>query len=99
MKKNPLPRLYRIREVAELIGCSESTVRNLVRLGSMPHVKIGYTRRVRADDLERFVRSVNNVLPPTVTITVDPDQQPLLTKDDQSLYYLDSVPVNNEEGV
>jgi excisionase family DNA binding protein len=46
--------LLSYREAAELIGCSEATLRRLVSKGKLPHLKIGrsvrFTKQMLIDD-------------------------------------------------
>jgi excisionase family DNA binding protein len=47
--------LYRVNEVAEVLGYSRSTVYELLKSGALPSVGYGRSRRVRSMDLEAFV--------------------------------------------
>jgi excisionase family DNA binding protein len=51
------PRLYRAREVAELLGISTKRVRELVATGELPSVRLGSQgwHRFRAEDVERLI--------------------------------------------
>ena len=48
-------RLYRITEVAELMGCGRTTVYALLKSGELKSVKVAGCRRVHADDLAEYV--------------------------------------------
>ncbi len=50
-------RLLVIGEVAELLRCSERTIRRWVRGGRLPVVRIGGAVRFRADDVAALLRS------------------------------------------
>jgi prophage regulatory protein len=57
--KSPISPLLRIDQVAELLGCSERTVRNLHRAGRMPP-RIAISERLvgwRESDLEAWLQS------------------------------------------
>jgi excisionase family DNA binding protein len=47
------------RRVGDALDVSERTVRRLMISGELPSVKIGNARRVRVDDLQRFVADLN----------------------------------------
>ncbi len=53
--------LYRVNEVAADLSLSRSTVYELVRSGVWPSVRIGGSRRFRAEDLARYVESLQRV--------------------------------------
>ena len=46
-----------IKEVAEKLRISESTVRNMVRVDQMPHVRIGKRIIIDREQLELWLRS------------------------------------------
>jgi len=48
--------LYGIREVAELLSLSRSTIYNFFRTGDLPFVKIGERRLVEASAITDFVQ-------------------------------------------
>jgi len=51
-----LPRMtYGAREVAEVLGLSERTVRVLIAGGTIPSVRVGGRRLVRATDLDAYI--------------------------------------------
>lgn len=56
-------RLLRIKEVADILSVSEGTVYNLVNRGELKFVHISNRRRVRASDLEKFIKSLGKVRP------------------------------------
>lgn len=45
-------------EAAELLGVGRSTVYDLLRLGLLPSVKIGRSRRVRVSSLRDYVATL-----------------------------------------
>jgi excisionase family DNA binding protein len=49
--------LYRVGEVADLIGCSKSEAYKLVASGELPSVRVGGLLRVPADALHRLISS------------------------------------------
>jgi excisionase family DNA binding protein len=53
--------LFTVREVAEILGISRSTVYELLYARRFPSVRIGNCRRVRRSDLETFVRDLVDV--------------------------------------
>ena len=53
--------LYRVKEVAADLSLSRSTVYELVRSGVLPSVRIGGSRRIRGEDLARYVDSLQRV--------------------------------------
>jgi excisionase family DNA binding protein len=48
-----------LRRIGDALDVSERTVQRLVISGELPSVKIGKARRVRVDDLQRFVADLN----------------------------------------
>jgi len=53
--------LYRVTEVAAILSLSRSTVYELVLSGVLPSVRIGGSRRIRGEDLARYVDSLERV--------------------------------------
>jgi excisionase family DNA binding protein len=53
-------------EVAEFLSVSLATVERLYRSGELPSVKLGRLRRVRREDLERFVAQGIKAVPRVV---------------------------------
>ena len=53
--------LYRVNEVAADLSLSRSTVYELVRSGVLPSVRIGGARRIRGEDLARYVDCLQRV--------------------------------------
>lgn len=49
--------LLTIEEVAQILRVSDSQVRYWVRLGYIPHIRLGRQIRFRLDDLDRWLRS------------------------------------------
>ena len=49
------PLLVRFERAAEALDCSPSTVKRLVRAGTLPAVHVGGASRIRVDDLREFV--------------------------------------------
>jgi excisionase family DNA binding protein len=52
--------LLRIDDVAERLSCCRSVVYRWVRLGLLPSLKIGGSRRVLASELEAFVERLRD---------------------------------------
>lgn len=50
-----MAQLLTVDEVARRASAHPNTVRNWIRRGELASVKIGQLRRIRADDLERFI--------------------------------------------
>ena len=50
-----LRRAYRVEEVAEMIGVSRSTAWRLLASGALESIKVGGSRRITADQLDRFL--------------------------------------------
>lgn len=54
-----VPRLlYPPEDAAQMLGVSRSTVYELMAAGKLASVRIGRARRIRHDDLVRFVRAL-----------------------------------------
>ena len=51
-----LPRLLDARDVAEILGTSVWTVRNLCWSGELPFVRVGRLLRFDVSDLEEWIR-------------------------------------------
>ena len=51
-----LPRLLDVRDVAEILGTSVWTVRNLYWSGELPYVRVGRLLRFDVSDLEEWIR-------------------------------------------
>jgi len=51
--------LLNLKEAAEILGCSEENVRNLINAGAMPFINVGARKCIRIDptDLEAFIES------------------------------------------
>jgi len=47
--------LFRVTEVAGFLGLSRAKTYELVKSGALPSVKLDGCRRIKADDLRRFV--------------------------------------------
>lgn len=59
-KVNLLGKLYKIPEVAELLGVSQRTIYHMIERGELPTVKFG-TTRIRATDLLKLIgNNINN---------------------------------------
>lgn len=50
--------LLKLREVASVLRISRTALYDLIAKGQLESVKIGRSRRVLAEDLERFIRSL-----------------------------------------
>ena len=62
----PLPSiepLLTIEDVAALLKTSKTAVYGLMRVGSLPFVKLGNSRRVHPDDLRQFYRTGGRLYP------------------------------------
>ena len=60
--------LLDLREVAGVLRISRTSVYDLLAKGQLESVKIGRSRRVLAEDLERFIRSLKGT-------ETDPDDE------------------------
>ena len=49
-----MTKLYRYREVAEMLGVAEQTIRNWVHQGKIPVVKLGSSARVSEETVNRI---------------------------------------------
>ena len=56
-------RLLKVTDVAELLAISRAKVYVLMADGSLPSVKIGGSRRIRAADVQEFVANLEPGLP------------------------------------
>ena len=50
--------LYSVKHAAELLDVSENTVWNLLYRGELTGVKVGRSRRIRAEELQRYLDSL-----------------------------------------
>jgi excisionase family DNA binding protein len=50
--------LYKPEEAAEALAVGRSTVYELMAAGALKYIKLGRCRRIRRDDLERYVASL-----------------------------------------
>lgn len=58
-------KLLKSDEIAELLGVSKSFAYKLIRLGTIPSIRMGRSVRVRQEDLDIFVTSnVQDSKPP-----------------------------------
>jgi excisionase family DNA binding protein len=55
MKTDPLPRLMRLDEVADVLDVSVKTVRRRIEAGELPVIRDGGVVRVHPNDLSRYV--------------------------------------------
>lgn len=53
--------LYKVADVAQVLSLSRTKVYELVRSGELPSVRIGGSRRVRGEDLSRYVESLERI--------------------------------------
>jgi len=51
--------LMTVNEVAELLKVQEETIRNWLRSGKLKGVKLGNRWRVTTNDLEKFLKELN----------------------------------------
>ena len=69
--------LYRVNEVADILGLGMSKVYNLIREGQLRAVRVGGHRiRIPRDSLERYIASLPSVVPEPDDDTED---EPALT--------------------
>lgn len=47
--------LYKVKEVAEMLGIGHSKAYELVRTGEIPSVRVGASLRVRGQDVQGYV--------------------------------------------
>jgi excisionase family DNA binding protein len=52
--------IYKINEVAKILKVHPITVRNLIKRGVLPYVKIGGSIRIKESDLKELLGSVKN---------------------------------------
>ena len=52
----PVPRFYKVKDIAVILGISQRAANRLVKGGDLPAVRCGAALRVSADDLESFVQ-------------------------------------------
>lgn len=52
----PLTKLLKVPEVAVILNCSKAFVYKLIKQKKLPSVQIGYSIRVRLEDLNQFIR-------------------------------------------
>lgn len=53
--------LYKVTDVAQVLSLSRTKVYELVRSGELTSVRIGGSRRVRGEDLARYVESLERI--------------------------------------
>jgi excisionase family DNA binding protein len=58
VKAGPGVRLYTVREVAEICRLSEAMIWQLVGSKRLESIKIGAARRIPADALDQFIKSL-----------------------------------------
>ena len=56
-KERNMERLLTVKQVADLLVCSEAGIRKWIYQGKLPVVKVGRLTRVRVTDLEAFARA------------------------------------------
>ena len=53
--------MYTIEEVAEILKCSEQTVRNIIDTGKLKYINIGVSDRriirIKCEDLDEFINN------------------------------------------
>jgi len=52
----PTTKLLKAPEVAVILNCSKAFVYKLIKQRQLPSVQIGYSIRVKPEDLNRFIR-------------------------------------------
>lgn len=50
--------LYKVKEVAEMLGIGRSKAYELVRTGEIPSVRVGASLRVRGQDVQDYVNNL-----------------------------------------
>lgn len=58
-----MPKMYRIREAAELLSVSEATIRRLINDGKLRALKVRGSLRIDENDLTSYLRSCKVPLP------------------------------------
>jgi excisionase family DNA binding protein len=53
-------RLYRVPEVAKILGVGRTTVYALIKSGDLPSVRVAGCRRVSSHDLESYVANLTS---------------------------------------
>lgn len=70
-------RLLTVRDVADTLSCSDSTVKRLVSSGELRSVHVGRSVRVRPADLQQYINDLASVADATTEetgVTANPDQ-------------------------
>jgi len=63
IRRTPVGELWDVKQAAHVIGCSENTVRNMIRRGDLEAVRVGPRLiRVRAADVESALRPIEPAL-------------------------------------
>jgi excisionase family DNA binding protein len=57
------PRLLKVPDVVERLGVSRAKVYELMASGELRSVRVGGSRRVDSDDLDRFVAGLDDAWP------------------------------------
>jgi excisionase family DNA binding protein len=60
---NTSARLYRVPEAAKLLGLGRTSVYALLKSGALNSVHVGRSRRIRRDDLDRFIQCLPSSRP------------------------------------
>ena len=60
---NTIARLYRVPEAAKLLGLGRTSVYALLKSGALNSVHVGRSRRIRRDDLDRFIQCLPSSRP------------------------------------
>lgn len=50
--------LYKVKEVAEMLGIGRSKAYELVRTGEIPSVRVGASLRIRGQDVQDYVNNL-----------------------------------------
>lgn len=58
MNEGPELRLLKVPQVADRLGLSPNQVWELIRTRELDSVKIGASRRVRSDEVDRYIKSL-----------------------------------------
>jgi excisionase family DNA binding protein len=55
---------FRVDEVAKELGCSEKTVRRLIKHDAIDAFKLGHTWRIKSEEIDRFTAKKNGQYKP-----------------------------------
>ena len=55
-----MDKMYSVKEVAEILGVTEGTVRNYLTKGKIKHVKVLGNTRIRESELKGLIKEVKD---------------------------------------